>query len=175
MTLPKLKRWPSVRFLTGTDYALSSLNDPGDYGFRVGVLFSYPLYDAGDRRSQIEDAKSALVRARIQLRQAEHQMEQEVTDSYMDVSNELDLLRSAEKRHRGTRTRFLEAQQQFEQGMIGQQEMAQIELQYLRSLYQWQNNRLDALLERAKFLKSVGVSSTEQIKAYAKKEVENTK
>jgi outer membrane protein TolC len=167
----KLKRWPSVRFLTGTDYALASLNQPDELGFRVGVLLSYPLYDAGDRRSQIEDAKSALVLAEIQLRQAQYQMEQEVTDDYMDVSNKLELLRIAENRHEKVKTDFTIAQQQFERGDIDELELARIRLLYVQSLQRIESMKLDTLLARAKLLKSVGVGSTERIKDYAGKGV----
>jgi outer membrane protein TolC len=165
----KLKRWPSVRFLTGTDYALASLDEPGDLGFRVGVLLSYPLYDAGDRRSQIEDAKSALVQAEIQLRQAQYQMEQEVTDDYMDVSNKLQLLQIAERRHQKVKTDFTIAQQQFERGDIDQLELARIRLLYAQSVQRIESMKLDALLARTKLLKSVGAHSTELIKDYARR------
>ncbi len=171
----KLKRWPSVRFLTGTDYAFAPLARPEDFGFRVGVIVSYPLYDAGDRRSRIEDARSALRRAQIQLWQVQDQMEQEVTDSYAGVSNQLDLLRPAEKRLQKAETNFAIARERYKERSIGELEMGRIRLQYLQSVQQLENLRLDALLARTKLLKSVGVSSTEKIKAYTQKRAEEEK
>ncbi len=160
----KLKRLPSVRFLTGTDYAFAPLAEPDEFGFRVGVIVSYPLYDAGDRKSRIEDAKSAVKRAEIQLWQAQDQMKQEVTDSHMGVSNQLELLRIAEVRHQKVETDFRIATSQYEKGSIDELEMARIRLQYVQSLQRIEGLRLDALLARAKLLKSVGVASMDEIK-----------
>lgn len=171
----KLKRWPSVRFLTGTDYAFGPLMQAEDFGFRAGVILSYPLYDAGDRKSRIEDARSAVRRARIQLWQAQDQMKQEVTDSYVAVSNQLDLLHIAEKRHEKVDTDFAIAREQFKEKGIDDLEMARIRLQYFQSVQRIENLRLEALLARAKLLKNVGVSSTEQITAYSNKGAEEKK
>ncbi len=171
----KLKRWPSVRFLTGTDYAFAPLARPEEFGFRVGLIVSYPLYDAGDRKSRIEDAQSAKRRAEIQLLQAQDQMKQDVTDGYVAVSNQLVLLEIAEKRHEKVETDFAVAQDQYERGRINELEMSRIRLQYLQSLQRIESLRLDALLARAKLLKSVGVSSMEEIRAYRSKGIEEKK
>jgi outer membrane protein TolC len=168
----QLKRWPSVRFLTGTDYAFAPMATPDEFGFRVGVILSYPLYDAGDRKSRIEDAKSAVWRARIQVSQAEDQMKQEVTDAYTAVSNQLTLLQIAEKRHEKVKTDFSIAQGQYDQGNLNELEMARLRLQYLQSLQRIESLRLDALLARAKLLKNVGVSSIDEIKAFCEKSSE---
>ncbi len=171
----KLRRWPSVRFLTGTDYAFAPSGTTRDFGFRVGVILSYPLYDAGDRKSRIETARSGLRQARMEQLQAQDQMEQKVTDSYSAVSNQLDLLHLAEKRHQKVETDFAIAQEDFKEETIGNLEMARIRLQHLQSVRQIEGLRLDALLARAKLLQSIGVSFTEEIKAYADKGVEEEK
>jgi len=171
----KLKRWPSVRFLTGTDFAFAPYADPEEVALRVGVIASYPLYDAGDRKSRIEDAKSAKRRAEIQLWQAQDQMKQEVTDSYADVSNQLELLRIAKKRNQKVKTDFAIAKERYQAGRIDEQEMARIRLQYLQSAQRIEDLCLDALLARAKLLKSVGVSSLDEIRAYSKKGPEEKK
>ena len=171
----KLKRWPSVRFLTGTDYAFAPLARPEEFGFRAGVILSYPLYDAGDRRFRIEEAKSGVRLGAIRLRQAHDQMEQEVSDSYAAVSNQLDLLRLAEKRHEKVRTDFAIAREQFGEKIIGEPEMTRIELLYLQSLQRIENLRLEALLARAKLLQNVGVSSTDEITAFINKGAEREK
>ena len=165
----KLKRWPSVRFLTGTDYAFAPLAQPEEFGFRAGVILSYPLYDAGDRKAQIEDARSAVKRSEIQLRQVQYQTVEEVTDSYAAVSNQLDLLSIAETTHEGTAKEFAIAREDFEKGRLGKLEMARTRLQYLQSVQRVESLRLEALLARAKLLKSVGVSSTDDIKEYSTK------
>lgn len=171
----KLKRWPSVRFLTGSDYAFGPYQEPDEFGFRVGVIVSYPLYDAGDRKSRIEDAESAARRAQIQLYQAQDQMKQDVTDSYAAVANQLELLRVADKRHEKVATDFARARDDFKQDKMGKLDMERIRLQYLQSQQRVESLRLDALLARAKLLKSVGVGSLEDIRAYSRKRAEETK
>jgi outer membrane protein TolC len=171
----RLKRLPSVRFLTGTDYAFAPLARPEDFGFRVGVIVSYPLYDAGDRASRIEDARSALKRAEIQLWQAQDQMKEEVTDSYASVSNQLVLLELAEKGHEKVKTEFEIAKKRYEERKIDELQMAEIRLRYTQSVERVESYRLDALLARAKLLKSVGVSSLDEIRAYCRKESKEKK
>lgn len=171
----KLKRWPSVRFLTGSDYAFAPFREPQEFGFRVGVIVSYPLYDAGDRKSRIEDAESAARRAHIQVWQAQDQMKQDVTDSYAGVANQLELLRIADKRHEKVKTDFARAQDDFKQQKIGKLDMERIRLQYLQSEQRIESLRLDALLARAKLLKGVGVSSLDDIRAYSQKRAEEKK
>ncbi len=171
----KLKRLPSVRFLTGTDYAFAPLARPEDFGFRVGVIVSYPLYDAGDRASRIEDARSALKRAEIQLWQAQDQMKEEVTDSHASVSNQLVLLELAEKGHEKVKTEFEIAKKRYEERKIDELQMAEIRLRYTQSVERVESYRLDALLARAKLLKSVGVSSLDEIRAYCRKESKEKK
>lgn len=171
----KLKRWPSVRFLTGSDYAFGPFREPDEFGFRVGVIVSYPLYDAGDRKSRIEDAESAARRAQIQVYQARDQMKQDVTDAYAAVANQLELLRIADKRHEKVKTDFARAQDDFKQEKIGKLDMERIRLQYLQSAQRVESLRLDALLARAKLLKSVGVSSLDDIRGYSQKRAEEKK
>jgi outer membrane protein TolC len=171
----RLKRLPSVRFLTGTDYAFAPLARPEDFGFRVGVIVSYPLYDAGDRASRIEDARSALKRAEIQLWQAQDQMKEEVTDSYASVSNQLTLLELAEKGHEKVKTEFEIAKKRYEERKIDELQMAEIRSRYTQSVERVESYRLDALLARAKLLKSVGVSSLDEIRAYCRKESKEKK
>jgi len=165
----KLKRLPSVRFLTGTDYAFAPYARPEEFGFRAGVIVSYPIYDAGDRKSRIEDAKSALSRAQMQVEQAQYQARQEVTDDYAALSNQLALLQLTERKHQEVETRFSIAEEQYEEKKIDELEMARIRLQYLQSLQRLDELRLDVLLARAKLLKSIGLSSTDEIAAHSKK------
>lgn len=171
----KLKRWPSVRFLTGSDYAFGPFREPDEFGFRVGVIVSYPLFDAGDRKSRIEDAESAARRVQIQLYQAQDQMKQDVTDGYATAANQLELLRIADKRHEKVTTDFARAGDDFKQDKIGKLDMERIRLQYLQSEQRVESLRLDALLARAKLLKNVGVSSLDDIRAYSRRQAEEKK
>jgi outer membrane protein TolC len=171
----KLKRLPSIRFLTGSDFAFAPYANPQDFEFRVGVIVSYPLYDAGEKKSWIENAESARKRSEIQLGEARYQMVQDVTDSYADVSNQLELLRIAERRHEEVQIVFDRAEADFKEGKIGKLEMERIRLQYLQSLQRVDDLRLDALLARAKLLKNVGVSSLDEIRAYSRRGVEEGK
>ncbi len=166
---------PSVRFLTGTDYAFAAGARPDEFGFRVGVIVSYPLYDAGDRKSRIEDSRSAVRRSEIQVWEAQDEMEKTVTDNYAAVSNQLALLELAEKRHDKVETDFAIAQEQYKDRRMNEMEMTRIRLQYLQSLQRIEGLRLDALLARAKLFRSVGVSSAEEIAAHSSKGAEEAK
>lgn len=70
-------------YAVGMADAMTGSGGPGRTGFTVGVTASLPLYDAGERRADVDGASARLERARADSQQAEQQVEQETAMSWL--------------------------------------------------------------------------------------------
>jgi len=159
----KLKRLPSVYFFTDSDYRLTQELGREEFELRAGVSVSYPLYDAGDTKAIIADAKAAAVRMRIKQSQLRLTVEKEIRESYWAYANTFRLLASTREREQVFEDARKEAVVLRERGAMSEIEFAAAEIRYRESRQRVRTLELDALLARATLVKAVGVRALEDI------------
>jgi len=159
----KLKRLPSVYFFTDSDYRLTQELGREEFELRAGVSVSYPLYDAGDVRATIDDAKAAAVRARIKQSQIRLNVEKEIRESYWAYMNMLRLLTSTREREQVFEDAFKKAVVLQERGAMNEIEFAAAEIRYCESRQRIRTLELDVLFARASLVKAMGVRALGEI------------
>ena len=95
----RLKRLPQVRVFTSSDYQLREEGAFEDLTFRAGMAVSYPLYDAGGIKREIQAAESYYKQAKIQFSIAKARAELDVKETYWRYMNNLKLYRITVERN----------------------------------------------------------------------------
>lgn len=70
-------------YAVGMADAMTGSGAAGRTGFTVGLTASLPLYDAGQRRAEVDGAAARLARARADARQAQQDREQETASAWL--------------------------------------------------------------------------------------------
>jgi outer membrane protein TolC len=159
----KLKRLPTLSFFTTSDYALDQSQAGKDFGFRVGLSTSYPLYDAGERKSIIDSAESYLRRSSLDLRKQKELTTLQVTEKYFTLQNQIELLNITREKEKRFADDWERARSDFDKGSI-----TRIEYDKFKEAYYLSNNRmkdleLDVMLAQSDLLRAIGISSFNEI------------
>ena len=159
----RLKRLPQVRVFTGSDFEL--LNEEQDVGIRAGLAVSYPIYDAGGIKREIEAAESNFRRAKIQLSVSKAEAELETKEAYWNYINKIKLCQIADERKVLMEKSYRKSKEDLARKSLSQVQFEEAELDYLRSLQTYRDLQLEVILAREKLLKVVGVGSIDDMKS----------
>jgi outer membrane protein len=151
LALAKNKRSPSLNLSGG--YSYTEL-EKGEY--EASLIFQIPLVDGGESKAEIEEAKSRLKEANLNLEKLKRDVRAEVRNCFFNLqrgSRKIELFRLSEKRYE----KDLEiAQRRFSGGGITENELREKEINFKQA----EIDLLDAILDyetaRSKFLKSLG-------------------
>ena len=160
----KLKRFPHVRFFTGSDFELTNQEQNRDLAFRAGLAVSYPLYDAGEVKREMETAKSNLEQARIQQNIARADAELKVKQAYWEYINQITLYKIGAERNELSQKAYRKSMLNFEVGQITQSSLTRAGIDRMKSEQTLKDLALDVLLAKQKLLNVVGVSDFDTIK-----------
>jgi outer membrane protein TolC len=160
----KLKRLPHVRFFTGSDFELSDQDRTRDLAFRAGLALSYPLYDAGEVKRDIQTAESGLEQARIQQNISRADAEIEVKQAYWEYINQITLYKIGVERNEQSQKAYRKSMLNFEVGQITQSDLARAGIDRMKSEQTLNDLALDVLLAKQKLLNVVGVNDFDAIK-----------
>ncbi|MCL5773460.1 MAG: TolC family protein [Firmicutes bacterium] len=67
-----------------------------DRGYSVGVVGSLPLFDAGSRKSALDEAKAEKEKMTAARDKMQQEVEREITDSWLSLNSALEKIKSAE-------------------------------------------------------------------------------
>jgi len=163
----RLKRLPQVRVFTSSDYQLQDPSGIEDLAFRAGMAVSYPIYDAGSTRREIQAAESNFRQAKIQFSIAKAKAEFDVKEAYWNYMNNLKLYQIADERKLLGEKDYQRSKRELQSGKLSQTEYEEAELYFLKSCQTVKDIELDVMLAREKLLKVVGVNSMADIQTAA--------
>jgi outer membrane protein TolC len=158
----RLKRYPSFSFFTTNDYAVDQAFGD-EFGFRVGIIASYPLYDAGETRSIIRGAESHLRSAILDLRKEKEARTLDVTEKYYKLRNQIELLRITREKEKQFAEDWARAEMDFKNGSISQLEHEQFRYAYVLSDNRVKELELDVMLAQSNLLRSMGIGNLDQL------------
>ena len=114
-------------------------------GYTVGITISIPVFDAGQRSAQLEEARAMQAQAEAQVRQQELRAETEVRQAWLDVGTAAQNLRTAEAALVSAQAAYEVVRLRAENGKAIQLE----QLDSLAALTQARANRAQALYDHA--------------------------
>lgn len=142
--LNKSALYPKLSLNTGFDYSYAFDKDnSGDYTYDYYANFSlsYTLFNGGNIRSDIQNAKISEQLGKIQVDQMKHQLSIQLTNYYELYTIRKQLLRVANESMEAAKMNLEIAEQKFESGAINSFNYRDAQLYYLNAA----NSRLEAI------------------------------
>ncbi len=159
----KLKKLRSVSFFTTSDYALDPSAAGEDFGFRMGVSASYPLYDAGETKSIIDRAESFLRKSVLDLRKEKETVTLQVTEKYFTIQNQVEFLEISREKEKRFAEDWQRAEIDFRNGSISRIDYNKFKHAYLLSNNRIKGLELDVMLAQSSLLRAIGINSFDEL------------
>jgi len=151
LALAKSKRLPSLNLSGGYNYT-----EPEEEEYKASLIFQIPLVDGGESKAEIEETKSRLKEAYLNLEKLKRDIRAEARNCFFDLQRglrKIELLRLSQKRYK----KDLEiAQRRFSGGGITENELREKEINFKQAEISLLEALLDYETAQSTFLKSIG-------------------
>jgi outer membrane protein TolC len=156
LALAKSKGSPSLSLSGAYNYTEPEEERPEEEEYTASLIFQIPLVDGGENKAEIEEARSRLKEANLNLEKLKRDIRAEVREHFLSLQQNLrkiEFLKLSEKRYE----KDLEiAGIRFSRGSITESELREKEITFKQAEISLLDALVDCETARSTFLKSLG-------------------
>lgn len=153
----KYKRYPQIQFFTGNSFAVDSVNrDNNQIELRTGMIARYPLFDGGQIKYEIAQAKKNYEKACMEFDQYKDILKKDISDICFTIEKNRKIMQLSEKKIELLKSDIDNTENEYKKGNISLHKWNQLLVDYEKSRFKDFSLKQDYLLSIASLFKKLG-------------------